>query len=120
MPSEPRPENVDSVYYEQADDSQSYGRVTENHVKLLKLIEEDLAEDYTILDVDTPKVMGGNEDEWADSFYGDSLEPAVIRVRTEDNKRYEYEILLVDGETKLFTQQDIDDPETPEPDTLLR
>lgn len=87
--------------------------------------KEDLLDRYAIKGVDFPDAPSGitmksakDRDSWIDSFYGEKLDPAIVRVLTEDNERHEYRVLLVDDKAVLLSIQD--DSPAPNPDEFKK
>lgn len=87
--------------------------------------KEDLLDRYAIKGVDFPDAPSGitmksakDRDSWINSFYGENLDPAKVRVLTEDNQRYEYRAVLVDDKAVLFSMQD--ESSAPNPDEFKK
>lgn len=129
----PEPINASEIIKEQADRKNPPAVTYKNKEdwlfeNLLSLIEEDLINNYTITAVDTPSIekdertsiLAPNantrgEWKWISSFFSERLDPAVVRVITEDQQRYEYKVINVDDTAVLFplddSSEDIVDPD---------
>lgn len=100
----------------------------------LPRIEANLITDYQIITMDVPQLEdvsrevlsftvvtqeGLSEDAWMQRFGNQDVDQANVRVLTEDQQRYEYEIALVHNRPTLFNKSS-NDSGKPDPQELLR
>lgn len=132
----------DPTHAAQGTDAYNAAYHTENgHMQdfetVFETLKEDLTEKYHIVSADIPELLEARDtykydklqeqetfitERWLDSLNTERLDPAKIRVLTDGNERYMYEVALVNGDPVLFPLQDSETSadDAPLPDTFLR